>query len=204
MDDRFVTLPANLAAFLEPLVQATAPPETLRLAAVVAALTEPPDDRDGDDGVRLVLIERAPSLRTHAGQLGFPGGKPEPIDRSLWETARREAEEEVGLPAGIEPLGCLSAVQIPTGFYVVPFVVYVPAPWTPSVVCREEVSRVLTPSLTTLLDPKIHRVTGTREVQGQRYPMHRFEIHDPPLWGATAMMVWDLLERIRRAHAAHD
>jgi len=176
------------------------PPGALRPASVVALLLETEDDR----APRLVLIERASMLRAHAGQLAFPGGKPEPGDLDLWDTALREAEEEVGLPrTSVTPLGRLSCVPTPSGFFIVPYVALVDGPWEPTVCCAE-VSRVLTPSLDHLLAPGVHRITGVREHAGHRYEMHHFAIHDPPLWGATAIMVWDLLERMRRAGGAHD
>lgn len=184
-----------LQARLEPLDGEIPSPGPLRLAAVIAVLLT-------SDGVapRIVLIERAATLRAHAGQLAFPGGKPEPGDPSLLHTALREAEEEVGLPpTSVRVLGRLSSVPTPSGFFIVPFVAHVLAPWEPIVACHQEVSRVLTPSLSILEDPRVHRVTGTREYGGQLYALHRFEIHEPPLWGATAIMVWDLLERIRGA-----
>lgn len=187
-------LPRTLAAALEPM-HCEIPPGPLRPAAVVALLLATEDGL----GPRLVLIERASMLRAHAGQLALPGGKPEPGDTSLWETALREAEEEVGLArASVTPLGRLSCVPTPSGFFIVPFVARVDGPWEPTACCAE-VSRVLTPSLTHLLAPGVHHMTGVREYDGRQYALHRFEIHDPPLWGATAIMVWDLLERMRRA-----
>ena len=47
-----------------------------------------------------------------------------------------------------------------------------------------------------LADPQLYRFAGTREWQGQLYSLHEFNIHDPPLWGATARMVHDLLRRM--------
>ena len=167
----------------------------LRHAAVVALLL--PDGSARCDDPRLVLIERAETLRAHAGQLAFPGGKPEPHDGSLAHTALREAEEEVGLDRGAtELIGRLDPVPTPTGFLIVPFVAWAPPGWLPRPT-SPEVHQILTPTLSRLADPSIHRVAGVREWRGHRYEMHEFAIHDPPLWGATARMVWDLLERLR-------
>lgn len=168
-------------------------PGGLRHAAVLAVLM-PGASRHDDP--RVVLIERSATLRAHAGQLAFPGGKPEPEDASLAHTALREAEEEVGLDRdAAEVLGQLEPVPTPTGFMIVPFVAWAPPGWVPRPT-SPEVHRILTPSLSQLADPGIHRITGVRVWNGRRYAMHEFAIHDPPLWGATARMMWDLLERL--------
>jgi len=183
-------IPVDLAACLGALDEP--PPELgpLRLAAVVALLLADPE------GVRVVLIERSSGLRTHAGQLALPGGKVEAGDLSLWDTALREAQEEVGLdPSLASPLGRLPAVPTPTGFLVVPFVAHVDRTWRPRV-ASDEVGGVLVPRLADLADPAIHRVTGTREYRGRRYDLHRFDFHDPPLWGVTALIIWELLQRM--------
>ena len=59
-----------------------------------------------------------------------------------------------------------------------------------------EVHAILTPSLRRLADPTIHRVVGHPTWQGRPYAMHEYAVHDPPLWGATALMVWELLRRL--------
>ena len=166
----------------------------LRLAAVIGLLLEGPR---WPDEPALLLIERSSKLRQHAGQIAFPGGKPEPGDRDLLDTALREAEEEVGLPREqVSVLGRLAPVPTPTGYMIVPFVGRVRGDWEPRR-ASPEVERILTPSLRTLLDPAIHRHAGEVEWRGASYSLHEFAIADPPLWGATARMVWDLLERIR-------
>jgi 8-oxo-dGTP pyrophosphatase MutT (NUDIX family) len=171
----------------------------LRLAAVLALFLPPEPDHE-HDGPRLLMIERSARLKSHAGQIAFPGGKPEPEDVDLLGTALREAEEEVRLDRdAVTILGRLEPVPTPTGFFIVPFVGRVHREWQPSV-HSGEVARLLTPSLGLLSDPNVHRITDVREWQGRRYELHEFGITTPPtppLWGATARMVWDLLERIR-------
>lgn len=187
-------LPADLGLRLEAIHDDLDDPTPLRFAAVIGLLLESEDD---DRDPRLLLIERSSKLRQHAGQLAFPGGKPEPGDRDLLDTALREAWEEVALPRElVSVVGRLAPVPTPSGYMIVPFVGRVRGGWTPSRV-SEEVERVLTPSLRTLMDPTIHHHVGEREWQGRVYDLHEFRIADPPLWGATARMVWDLLQRIR-------
>lgn len=198
-------LPSDLSTRLEAADAPVPRVQGLRHAAVVALLLPHRSQRRADRGVDpgVVLIERAATLRAHAGQLAFPGGKPEPEDGSLVETALREAEEEVGLSDrdDVEVLGRLHPVPTPTGFLIHPFVAWAPEGWMPSI-ASGEVHRVLTPRMSTLADPSIHRLTGTGVWKGHHYEMHEFAISDPPLWGATARMVWDLLTRIEVAPRA--
>jgi len=158
----------------------------------VLALILPEVDARGE---RLLLIQRAQGLNTHAGQLAFPGGKREPEDRDLLDTALRESHEEVGLDRGsVQVLGRLEPVPTPTGFFIVPFVGRLVSTWEPSV-CSAEVAKILTPSLSELCDPSLHRVADIRRWRGREYRLHEFDIHDPPLWGATARMTYELLVR---------
>jgi 8-oxo-dGTP pyrophosphatase MutT (NUDIX family) len=146
---------------------------------------------------RILLIERAVTLRTHAGQLAFPGGKREHEDATLVDTALREASEEVGLGKGdAEVLGKLYPVPTPTKFVIHPFVGRARTGWKPRAT-SPEVARLVMPTMEELLDPSIHRVTGRGMWLGYAYEMHEFAIHDPPLWGASARMTWDLLQRLR-------
>lgn len=86
-----------------------------------------------DSAVVLSIVDRGPPLVTfvrraadrprHAGEIGLPGGRTEPIDGSLRETAIREFEEEVGVaPERLDLLGRLDDVATPTGYRIAPFV----------------------------------------------------------------------------------
>jgi 8-oxo-dGTP pyrophosphatase MutT (NUDIX family) len=192
---RPLRIPDDLARRLVPVEAPVPDAGGLRYAAVLAVLV--PGGPLRAEGVRIVLIERAAMLRTHAGQLAFPGGKPEPHDVSLADTALREAEEEVGLDRRApEVLGRLHPVPTPSGFMIVPYVAWAPPGWLPEPT-SPEVGRVLTPQLARLADPQVHRIAGVRDWNGHRYELHEFAIHEPALWGATARMMWDLLERMR-------
>lgn len=189
-------LPLDLSSRLDGLGDPYADPAPFRAAAVLAPLLP---ERAPGEGPRLLLIERASNLRAHAGQLAFPGGKPEASDRDLLDTALREAWEEVALPRDqVRVIGRLEPVPVPTGFLVFPFVGIVDGDYEPR--CDpSEVTAVLTPPLRQLADPAIYRHRGTREWQGRHYDLHEFQIHQPPLWGATARMVYDLLRRMELA-----
>jgi 8-oxo-dGTP pyrophosphatase MutT (NUDIX family) len=195
-----VVFPEDLASRLEPLDGAMQSQEGEALAEMLAGFESAavvaivlPGDED-----RLVLIERSGMLRSHAGQLAFPGGKREPGDENLLHTALREAEEEVGLePGDATVLGRLFPVPTPTRYVIQPFVVRARPGWEPQP-RSPEVARLVMPTLAQLADPSLHRVTGRGMWFGYAYVMHEFAIHDPPLWGATARMTWDLLQRIGR------
>ena len=73
------------------------------------------------DDIQILLTRRAAHLRRHAGQISFPGGRPEPGDATLTDTALREAQEEIGIKAeNWEVLGYLAPVQTSTGFTILP------------------------------------------------------------------------------------
>jgi 8-oxo-dGTP pyrophosphatase MutT (NUDIX family) len=190
---RPVPPPSELALRFEDPAGALPDPAGLRWAAVMGLLLREVDD---DPDPRLLLIQRSAGLSVHAGQLAFPGGKPEPHDGSLLDTALREAAEEVGLPAaGTTVLGRLPPVPTPSGFLIMPFVGLPPCGWQPRALASE-VHGLVTPSLRQLRDPAVHRITGRPTWQGRPYPMHEYAVHDPPLWGATALMVWEILRRL--------
>jgi 8-oxo-dGTP pyrophosphatase MutT (NUDIX family) len=189
-----VQIPRDLSLRLDPVDAPLAAPAPFRHAAVLAALLPGvlPDNR-----ARILLIERPGTMRAHAGQLAFPGGKPDPGDRDLLDTALREAEEEIALPrAQVEILGRLSPVPVPSGYVVVPFVGIITGEFIPRS-NEAEVKSILTPTLEQLVDPALYRFGGMREWQGRNYALHEFKIHEPPLWGATARMVHDLLHRMQ-------
>jgi len=186
-----VEFPADLGKRLDPVDGVLPDSEPFEPAAVVALIMPAVDEH----GERLLLIQRAQELATHAGQLAFPGGKREREDRNLLDTALRESHEEVGLEREcVEVLGRLEPVPTPTGFFIVPFVARLISEWEPTS-CSPEVAKILTPSLTTLCDPSIHRVADVRRWRGRDYQLHEFDIYDPPLWGATARITYDLLAR---------
>ncbi len=164
-------------------------------AAVVALLI--PGDGPRELDPRIVLIERTGGMRTHAGQVAFPGGKPDEGDGLLVNTALREANEEVGLPlGGADVLGRLAPVPTPSGFCIWPYVAWAPPGWLPRNTSEDEVAAVLTPELSRLMSAYSNQ--GRSVWRGLEYEMHSYAVHEPPVWGATARIMWDLLERIRR------
>ncbi len=144
-----------------------------------------------------VLLTRRPEeMNNHGGQISFPGGRQE-HDESLAETALRETEEEVGVPpAGVRLLGELATLYIPpSDFQVHPFVGYHPGPVT---FHRNpvEVAEVLEVPLTHLLDPATRREEEWN-LHGWLVTVPFFQVGPHKVWGATAMMLSEFLERLR-------
>ncbi|MCL6595799.1 MAG: CoA pyrophosphatase [Firmicutes bacterium] len=172
-----------------------------RPAAVLVSLW-PPARGQGDGGDwRLLFIERSPGATTHAGQLAFPGGAREGHDADLAACALREAQEEVGLdPGWLEVMGFLPPLAIPvSGFAVQPVVARVRPGADPALLRpqRGEVVRLFLSSLRQLREAAAweRRPPGSRR-QGV-WPV--FPLPEGRLWGATAIMVKQLLRRWRDA-----
>ena len=146
--------------------------------------------RDEADALRVVLVVRA-AFGLHGGQLGFPGGKVEPHDGSLLETALRETEEEVGLGrAEIEVLAALNPLETrSTGFRVHPFVARVPADvvWRPR---AGEIDGVVTPRVADVADPGRRR---EEELSFPAWPEPRVAecvpVEGHRLWGLTLRLL---------------
>lgn len=152
------------------------PPEdgSGRASAVLIAFAE------REDGPAVLLIERAPDLRMHAGQVAFPGGALDPIDTSAAAGALREANEEVGLdPATVQVVGELPAIYIPvSAFVVTPVLAWWQYPHPVHPVDRAEVARVELVPIAELVAPE-----------------NRFRVRHPSGWigpgfAAGGLFVW--------------
>ncbi len=121
-----------------------------RASAVLITLT------DTDDGPGVLLIERAASLRNHAGQVAFPGGAADPDDPHRVATALREAEEEVGLdPSSVHVFAELPAMFLPpSGFVVTPVLAWWSDPHPVAAVDPAEVARVAIVPIAELAEPE--------------------------------------------------
>ena len=167
------------------------PPTGGRHSAVLVLFGE------GEHGPDVLLIERAHTMRSHAGQPAFPGGALDPGDGAPTgpgpvAAALREAHEEVGLdPASVDVLGQLPALFLPpSGFVVHPVVAHWRAPHPVGVVDAEEVAAVLRVPLAELADPG--RRLQVRHPSGWTGPA--FEAGDLLVWGFTAGLLDKLLE----------
>lgn len=192
----------------------SAHPDLERLRRRFAGGTAPHDTLYGDQGARpdvhelrpasvlVPIVARSPQptvlftrrtahLKTHSGQISFPGGRAEPADPSPEHTALRETEEEIGLPAAhIELLGRLSDYHTRTGYRITPVVGLVRPPFElrPD---DNEVAEVFEVPLMFLLDARNHQ-RHYREFEGHRRGYFAIPYDDYYIWGATAGMLINL------------
>jgi 8-oxo-dGTP pyrophosphatase MutT (NUDIX family) len=156
-----------------------------------AAVLVPLYLHDGD--LHAVLTRRPDNMRRHAGEVAFPGGRQDP-DEDLRITALREAEEEVGLLRDdVELLGALQPVPtLATGFAIYPFVGLID-PGREWVLSPREVEEVIEPSLTQLREGYDRRRLVRRGI-----PLRSdvYVVGEAFIWGATARMLTDLLQRL--------
>ncbi|QNN54966.1 CoA pyrophosphatase [Nocardioides mesophilus] len=169
---------------------------------------------EGPAGPDVLLTERAHDMRSHPGQVSFPGGSVDPGDTGPQAAALREAEEETGLdPAGVEVFACLPQLWLPpSNFAVTPVLGWWREESEVSVVDPREVHAVYRVAVAELLDPQ-HRISVVHP-SGWRGP--GFLIGDDKdliLWGFTAGIIsrifdyigwarpWD--DRVERELPAH-
>ncbi|MBB4085958.1 CoA pyrophosphatase [Sphingomonas carotinifaciens] len=163
-------------------------PSSLTDAGVLVAIT----DRAAPG---VILTQRTETLRRHAGQIAFPGGRADAEDADIVATALREAEEEIALPpAAVTVVGIADRYRTVTGYAVTPVIGIVP-PDLPLVPAEAEVASVFEVPLAFLLDPANH-VRASAHWRGQ--DRHFFEImwNDRRIWGATAAMIVNLSRRL--------
>lgn len=173
-----------------PAVPASQMPFQGRPAAVLVPVFE-------EDGLaRVILTRRSDRLRSHTGEVSFPGGRLDD-DESPLAAALREATEEIGLDADtvdivgqLEPLATLSSRS-----GITPFVGLMAT--RPALQANpQEVEHVFDVALTELLDESIYREERWDTPWGNDRPVHFFELPDDIVWGATARILHQLLELV--------
>ena len=165
----------------------------LRDAAVLL-----PVFRDADGELRVAIVVRADDGGLHGGQLGLPGGKPEPGDSDLLATALREAEEEVGLaPDAVQVLAELTPFETrATGWRVHPFLGRIShdTPWR---LQETEIVGILTPSVRALADPAARaRLPFTSRRFSEPLRVDGIDVEGHVLWGMTLRLLDATLPRL--------
>ena len=158
-------------------------------AAVLIAITDRPEP-----GV--VLTVRREHMRTHAGQIAFPGGRIDPGETPV-NAALREAHEELLMDSNVvEVVGELEAYRTVTGYVVTPVIGVIPSdlPLTPH---EHEVADWFEAPMTHLLDPATQHIRGTL-LHGRQRHYYEIEWNGRKIWGATAAMIVSLSRRLTR------
>jgi mutator protein MutT len=176
-----------------------------KVAAVLALFCDQGNDEKPDSLPTmpdLLLTQRAINLTNHGGQISFPGGRLEPGE-STQQAAIRETEEEIGVhESKIELFGQLTSVYIPpSDFTVTPYVGVIRG--EPNFkCCPREVEKIVRAPLNQLMEPEALTSGMVTRSNGETLKVPCYRIGGHQIWGATAIMVGELVERLRRAGGA--
>ncbi|HUS24646.1 MAG TPA: CoA pyrophosphatase [Candidatus Binatia bacterium] len=183
-------LPLDVDRLLLPALRST-----LRPASVLVPLLRRPQ------GLTVLLTQRTAHLRSHAGQISFPGGRREDADESAAHAALREAHEEVGLPPdAVEVIGYLDDYPTVSRYLVTPVVGIVAQ--CPGVrPCAHEVAQVFEVPADFALDPGNFESKAFSR-SGLNVPFFELNHGGWRIWGATAGMLHNLAEKLAAVPAA--
>ena len=166
--------------------QMSMPTETKAAAVLVPLVLR-------EEEITVLLTQRTNHLKTHAGQVSFPGGRVEKTDDSREAAALRETEEEIGVTRElIELIGHLDIYMTRTGYEITPVVGFVRPPFqvTPD---PFEVAEVFEVPLNFLIAPANHQLMA-REDKGSKRQFYAIQYQERYIWGATAGMLVNLSE----------
>jgi 8-oxo-dGTP pyrophosphatase MutT (NUDIX family) len=150
------------------------------------------------DELHLVLTRRRDDLTSHAGQISFPGGQREDGE-SIEAAALRETYEEIGIETtAVTTLGTLTPIYIPpSDFEVHPFVGWFHSGKRPLFApATGEVAEILEVPLRHLMDPSTRKETPW-DLRGHRVTLPYYDLEGHIVWGATAIMLSEFLQRLR-------
>lgn len=187
---------AGLAASDFDLTPGWSPPDQpLTPAAVLVGLVE------RAEGLSVILTRRSESMRRHTGQIAFPGGRRDPGE-TPWQTALREAEEEIGLHRRFVALAGLSTpYRTGTGYLITPVVGFVRPGFTLSP-NPDEVADIFETPFGFLMDPANHEQHERETPSGERRRFYAMRHEDRFIWGATAGVLRALYDRLYGAAVA--
>lgn len=175
-------------------------PTPLKSAAVLIALFDDNNTKAAnnptDSGLQVLLTRRASHLKHHPSQISFPGGKVELTDTDLVHTALREAKEEIGLdPNTVSIIGQLPSYQVISGFQVTPIVAMINSR-QPYQMDKNEVDEIFHVPLQHFLQNENHHIIDSYR-NGTHHHVHFYPYKHYNIWGATAAMLKDLINRIQ-------
>ena len=163
------------------------PKANLPKAAVLIAVTN-------EDSPEIIYTLRSNKVSSHQGEVSFPGGMEEDSDKSLIITALRESEEEIGLPQdSVQILGSLDTMVSRFNISVTPFVGIIPKTVKLNV-DSEEIEACFKVPLSFLLEDKRYRNDKINR-NGETFYMPAYKYHSYVIWGLTAMITVNFLNR---------
>jgi 8-oxo-dGTP pyrophosphatase MutT (NUDIX family) len=143
-------------------------------------------------GHHLVLTKRSIKVEHHKGEICFPGGKQDPNDSTLLQTALRETHEEIGVrPEDVKLLGALTPTATTSGFAISPFVGQIPYPYYLQV-NKKEISEVIEVPLSIFFDPTSLR-TKAICTSDKQTTIVSYIYGTHTIWGATARIITELV-----------
>jgi 8-oxo-dGTP pyrophosphatase MutT (NUDIX family) len=166
-------------------------PDGFTRAGVLVPLIEHPDQ------VSVSLMRRTDAGGPHSGQISFPGGRPEPADADLAETALRESEEEFGIkPETVRLIGQLDDEITITGYVVSPVVGRIQGPidYRPD---PEEVTEIFEVPLSFFIDPENEQEKTPVTWKGREYTLYQYDFEGRIIWGLTARILHCLMDLLR-------
>ncbi|WIA11436.1 hypothetical protein OEZ85_011553 [Tetradesmus obliquus] len=181
----------QIAERLRSLPEEQHEPVSSKLAAVLVPLFQ-----DEDGVVKVWLTQRAMHLNSHKGEVCLPGGKRDPTDPDDAFTAKREAQEEMGLqPSSVQVLCQLAPMLSKHLYSVTPVVAQVPADFQPQP-NADEVDAVFAMPLSAFLDAHqhIHWDVRSKSTTQRFYRVHSFDYQGYVVWGLTAVIMICLAE----------
>ncbi len=176
-------------------VRATLPARRIPAAVLVPLI-------EHSSGYTVLLTQRAATLKDHAGQISFPGGRIEPDDVDAWAAALREAHEEIGLaPALVEFGGYLPDHVVVSGFRVTPVVGFI-KPQYQLHIAADEVHDAFEVPLNYILDAANHK-SRQRMVGDTAIEIRDIPFGERNIWGATAGMLMTFRRRLQQREPVH-
>lgn len=171
------------------------PSEPLTPASVLVGLVE------REAGLSVILTRRSDTLRRHTGQVALPGGRRDPGE-TPWQTALREAEEEIGLhPSFVSLAGLSTPYRTGTGYLITPVVGFVRPGFT-LVPNPDEVAEIFETPFGFLMDPANYEQHERQLPTGEMRRFYATTHENQYIWGATAGMLRALYERLYGAAVA--
>ncbi|GHC65539.1 CoA pyrophosphatase [Limoniibacter endophyticus] len=164
-----------------------------RRKLVDAAVLVPVVERE--NGTSLILTKRTETLRSHSGQIAFPGGRVDPEDATIRDAALRETEEEIGVDRLlIEVIADLPIYVTGSGYSITPVVGVVQPDYVP-VLNEDEVADLFEVPLSFLMDASNHERSSLIWQERERF-FHVMQYQERYIWGATAGIIHMLYERL--------